>query len=166
MSYLPPPDALSQIYLLREGDPRLDEIRKLFIEYAESLGVDLSFQGFDEELASLPGKYAEPGGALFLCMRGAESAGCVAVRPIEGDVCEMKRLWVRPRFRGQALGLRLATAAIDAACRLGYRTMKLDTLGSMHHAQRLYRTLGFHEIPPYYDNPIPGAVYLQKSLVQ
>lgn len=166
MSYVPPQDSLSQIYLVRGADPRLEEIRKLFIEYAEWLGVDLAFQGFDEELASLPGSYAEPGGALFLSMRGRETAGCVAVRAIEGDVCEMKRLWVRPRFRGQTLGLRLATAAIDAACRLGYRTMRLDTFDRMHDALRLYRSLGFHEIPPYYENPLPGAVYFQKSLVQ
>lgn len=166
MTYVPPPNALSQIFLVsREGD-HLEEIRKLFIEYAEWLGVDLSFQSFDEELATLPGLYADPGGALFLCVRGKETAGCVAVRPLVGDTCEMKRLWVRPRFRGQTLGVRLASAAIDAAHRLGYKAMRLDTLDWMHDALRLYRALGFHEIEPYYDNPLPGAVYLQKSLVQ
>jgi ribosomal protein S18 acetylase RimI-like enzyme len=166
MTYLPPSNGISQIHLVAEGDARLEEIRKLFIEYVEWLGEDLSFQGFDEELASLPGLYAAPHGALFLSLRGKESAGCVAVRPIDHDVCEMKRLWVRPRFRGQSLGLRLASAAIDAAHRLGYATMRLDTLDRMHDALRLYRSLGFHYIPPYYDNPLPGAVYLQKSLVQ
>ena len=165
-SYVPPANGLSQIHLVGAGDARLEEIRKLFIEYADWLGVDLSFQGFDEELTSLPGDYGEPHGALFLCMRGREAAGCVAIRPLDGDVCEMKRLWVRPRFRGQSLGLRLASASIDAAHRLGFRTMRLDTLDWMSDALRLYRSLGFHEIPPYYDNPLPGAVYLQKSLVQ
>jgi ribosomal protein S18 acetylase RimI-like enzyme len=166
MSDSPWPDSLSQIYLVGEGDSRIEEIQKLLLEYAEWLGVDLCFQGFNEELASLPGRYAAPGGALFLSMRGTEAAGCVAIRGLDDDVCEMKRLWVRPRFRGQALGLRLATAAIDAALRLGYRTMRLDTLAPMREALRLYRNLGFREIPAYYDNPIPGAVYLEKSLVQ
>jgi len=166
MVYTPPPDSLSQIFLVeREGD-HLEEVRKLFIEYVEWLDVDLSFQGFDEELASLPGDYAEPVGALFLCMRGKETAGCVAVRPLAADFCEMKRLWVRPRFRGQTLGVRLASAAIDAAHRLGYKSMRLDTLDWMHGALRLYRSLGFHEIPAYYENPLPGVVYLEKSLVQ
>lgn len=165
MIYTPPPDALSQIFLVNGNQDHLEEIRKLFLEYAEWLGVDLSFQGFDDELASLPGLYAGPHGALYLCMRGKESAGCVAVRRLEDDVCEMKRLWVRPRFRGQTLGVRLASAAVDAAHRLGYNRMRLDTLDWMRDALRLYRSLGFHEIPPYYENPLPGVVYLEKSLV-
>ncbi len=166
MIYQPPFDGLSQIHLIQNGDGRLDEVRKLFIEYVDWLGEDLSFQGFDDELASLPGRYAEPSGALFLCMRGKETAGCVGVRALESTVCEMKRLWVRPRFRGQSLGIRLASASIDAAHRLGYKAMRLDTLEWMHDAIRLYRSLGFNTIPPYYANPIPGAVYLEKSLVQ
>lgn len=165
MTYVPPSNGLSQIHLIESGDERLEEIQKLFIEYNEWLGVDLSFQGFDDELATLPGAYSAPGGALFICMRGIDTAGCVGVRPIRDDICEMKRLWVRPRFRGQSLGLRLASSAIDAAHRLGYRTMRLDTLDWMSDALRLYRSLGFHEIPAYYDNPLPGAVYLEKSLV-
>jgi ribosomal protein S18 acetylase RimI-like enzyme len=166
MIYAPPPDGLSQIFLVDRNADHLDEVRKLFLEYSEWLGVDLCFQGFADELASLPGSYEQPRGALFLCMRGKESAGCVAVRPLVDDICEMKRLWVRPRFRGRTLGMRLASAAIDAAHRLGYRSMRLDTLDWMHDAIRLYRSLGFHEIPPYYDNPLPGVVYLEKPLVQ
>lgn len=165
MSYVPPPHGLSQIYLIQDGDPRLEEIQKLFIEYVDWLAEDLSFQSFDAELATLPGRYAAPSGALFLAMRGKESAGCVAVRAIDENVCEMKRLWVRPRFRGLSLGLRLASASIDAAHRIGYRTMRLDTLPKMAGALRLYRSLGFHEIAPYYENPIPDAIYLEKSLV-
>lgn len=166
MNFVPPAGSLSQIFLVGRDERQLDEVRKLFLEYAEWIDVDLSFQGFDEELAALPGVYHDPYGALFLCLRGKEAAGCVAVRPLEDGICEMKRLWVRPRFRGQALGLRLATAAIDAAHRLGYGAMRLDTLSWMHEALRLYRSLGFREIPAYYPNPIPGAVYLEKSLVQ
>lgn len=166
MIYIPPSDGLSQIFLVTHDEKQLHEVRKLFIEYVDWLGEDLSFQGFNEELASLPGLYAAPGGALFLSMRGTDAAGCVAIRPLDNEVCEMKRLWVRPHFRGQSLGRRLASAAIDAAHRIGYKTMRLDTLARMHDALRLYRSIGFHEIPPYYANPLPGTVYLQKSLVQ
>jgi ribosomal protein S18 acetylase RimI-like enzyme len=138
----------------------------LFREYADWLGIDLSFQGFEAELASLPGKYAAPTGALMLAYSPeGEVLGCVAVRPLEGStVCEMKRLYVRPAARGLGIGAALVAAIIEAAETLGYREMKLDTLPSMPEALALYRRFGFSEIPAYYHNPVPGTVYLGKRL--
>ena len=143
-------------------------VRALFEEYAASLDVDLCFQGFEAELASLPGEYAPPRGTLQLARVNGQVAGCGALRPI-GDVdyanaCEMKRLFVRPAYRGLGLGRLIAQALMDQAMRAGYSVMLLDTLDDMEAARGLYGQLGFEEIPPYYFNPIPGAHYLKAQL--
>jgi GNAT superfamily N-acetyltransferase len=138
----------------------LDEIRIMLREYAEWLGVDLCFQNFEAELAGLPGDYAPPYGRLLI----AEGAGCVALRPIDGDVCEMKRLYVRPEHRGSGLGRRLVLAIIDEARGIGYRKMRLDTMPKMDGAQRLYASLGFRDIAAYRYNPEPEARFLELDL--
>jgi ribosomal protein S18 acetylase RimI-like enzyme len=138
----------------------------LFREYADWLGIDLSFQGFEAELASLPGKYAPPAGELMLaCAPAGDALGCVAVRPLDGPaVCEMKRLYVRPAARGLGIGAALVGAIITSAEELGYAEMRLDTLPAMAEAFALYQRFGFLQIPAYYHNPVPGTVYLGKRL--
>ena len=149
-------------------DRDLDAVRAVFREYAQGLGVDLCFQQFDQELLELPGEYAPPRGALFLALADGEVAGCCALRPLDNadypNAAEMKRLYVRPRFRGTGLGRTLAEAALDAARQGGYACVLLDTLDEMESARALYEDLGFEEIPPYYHNPIPGAHYLKADL--
>ena len=147
---------------------QFDAARGLFREYAQDLGIDLCFQNFDAELATLPGDYAEPQGALLLAFVDGGLAGCGAFRPLHdvdyANACEMKRLYVRPAFRRFGLGRMLAEALIDRAVQAGYSAMLLDTLDDMESARGLYATLGFVEVPPYYFNPIAGAHYLKVDL--
>ena len=138
--------------------------RELFLEYAAAIEVDLCFQNFNQELATLPGRYAPPGGRLLLAFNGAAPVGCVALRPIEAGLCEMKRLYVRPGFRGHGTGRLLAEEVITIARRIGYTAMRLDTLTSMEAAIALYRSLGFLPIAPYYDNPSGCAVFMEFAL--
>jgi len=151
-----------------ESPAQLALVRDLFAEYAAQLGVDLGFQGFDEELQTLPGPYAPPHGTLLLALVDGAPAGCGALRPLpEADypnACEMKRLYVKRAFRRFGLGRQLAQALIDEALQAGFSTMLLDTLDDMEAARGLYASLGFDEIPPYYYNPLPGAHYLKAEL--
>ncbi len=139
-------------------------VRPLLEEYAASLAVDLGFQRFDDELADLPGAYAPPRGALLVARGGARIVGCVGVRPLDERTCEMKRLYVQSSRRGSGLGRRLAEAAIAEGCRLGYASMRLDTLPGMEAAQALYEELGFRDVAAYTDNPVPGTRFLELGL--
>ena len=150
------------------GSVEFAVLRELFQEYAHSLGIDLCFQQFDAELASLPGDYAAPRGTLLLARVDGEAAGCCALRPLDSadypNAAEMKRLYVRKAFRGFGLGRQLAEAVLDAARLAGYACVLLDTLDEMESARALYTDLGFVEVPPYYHNPIPGAHYLKADI--
>lgn len=150
----------------QEGASLLDltRVRELFVEYAAWLNVDLCFQGFDTELAGLPGDYARPDGRLLLAMHDAQAAGCIALRRLDARSGEVKRLWVRPPFRASGLGRLLATRIIAEARAVGYQRLVLDTLAPMTAAIALYRSLGFRDIAPYYHNPLPGAVYMGLEL--
>ncbi len=142
--------------------------RDLIAEYTASLAIDLEFQHVAEELAALPGDYAPPRGLLLVARVDGEPAGCGAIRPLDdsdyANACEMKRLYVRPAFRGFGLGRQLVEALMDGARRAGYATMLLDTLDEMEAARELYSSLGFGSIPPYYYNPLSGARYLKADL--
>ena len=147
-----------------EGPEQLRAARELFQEYAAGLGVDLVYQGFEDEVESLPGAYAPPAGRLLLAWRDGAVAGCVAIRPLAGRSCELKRLYVRPAFRGGGVGARLARRAIEEARAAGYRRLRLDTLPTMHAARAIYERLGFREIPPYYATPVPGTTFYELAL--
>ena len=135
-------------------------VRELFREYADSLGVDLGFQDFDKEVATLPGDY-DP---ILVAHWNGEVAGCVALHPIDTIVCEVKRLYVRPEFRGHAIGRSLAERIMAVAREKGFKKMRLDTLPMMAEAQKLYQSLGFIEIPPYRFNPVPGSKFMEVQL--
>ena len=147
-----------------DGSAGVATARGLFEEYQKSLGFSLCFQNFDAELAGLPGAYAPPSGRLLLAFSGDEPAGCIALRKIGEEICEMKRLWVRPAFRGTGLGRRLVETLISEARVIGYRRVRLDTLPSMAAAQALYLSLGFRDIPPYNDHPIEGTRFMEAIL--
>jgi putative acetyltransferase len=144
--------------------PDIDLARELFREYQRSLNVDLCFQDFEHELAALPGEYAPPFGRLLLLYEEENLAGCVALRKIDDETCEMKRLYVRPEFRGRKLGKRLAESVMDESRTIGYKKMKLDTLPTMATAITMYRSLGFKPTPPYRNNPVPGALFMELDL--
>jgi ribosomal protein S18 acetylase RimI-like enzyme len=153
------------ITIIDAVDPSMIEnARALFREYQQAIDTDLCFQNFETELRNLPGDYTRPRGRLLLAMDGDVSAGCIAMRPVADDICEMKRLYVRPLYRATGLGRQLAERIISEAGAAGYRSMYLDTLPIMQSAQRLYESLGFRDIPPYTNNPIEGARYLGLEL--
>jgi OHCU decarboxylase len=138
--------------------------REMFVEYAKSLDIDLCFQNFDKEVNGLPGEYSLPRGRLLLAMFESKVAGCVALKRISDEVCEMKRLYVRSEFRGKGIGKRLTTDVMEQARVIGYKQMRLDTLPSMKEAIALYRSLGFESIAPFRDLPVSGALFMQARL--
>ena len=148
-----------------QGGENLELAKTLFREYAASLSFDLDFQDFEEKLANLPNGYASPEGCLLIASHTGQAAGCVALRKVGASVCEMKRLYVRPQFRGLGIGRALAEAIIEQARRIGYTCMRLDTVPSMKAARALYVSLGFEVIEPYRYNPIEGAVFMDLTLV-
>jgi GNAT superfamily N-acetyltransferase len=144
----------------------IDVVRSLFVEYERWLGVDLCFQGFAEELRSLPGRYAPPRGRLLLaCDADGDGAGVVGMWPLDEDTCEMKRLFVRPLWRGRGIGGRLAEAIVQIGVDVGYVRMRLDTLERLTEALMLYRSMGFREIKPYYHNPLESVLYMERELL-
>lgn len=142
----------------------IETVRELFREYQRFLNVDLCFQDFEQELATLSGRYAPPRGRLLLAFEGTQAAGCVALRPLDDRVGEMKRLFVRPVYRAQGLGRLLAMRIVNEAAALGYAVMRLDTLETLESAMRLYTSMGFQRRSPYYANPLPGVVYWERDL--
>ncbi|HKO62216.1 MAG TPA: GNAT family N-acetyltransferase [Pyrinomonadaceae bacterium] len=147
------------------SESEVQEVRKLFEEYHGWLGLSLCFQNFDQELASLPGDYAPPDGRLILAMDHENVAGCIALRKLDDGICEMKRLYVRPGFRGTGLGRLLAGSLIETAKEIGYDKMRLDTLpGKMDQAIAMYQRLDFKNIDPYYFNPVKGAAFMELDL--
>jgi ribosomal protein S18 acetylase RimI-like enzyme len=147
-----------------ESAQDLGHIRTLFNEYADSLGFDLDFQDFHRELDGLPGDYAPPEGCLLLASEGSQLIGCVALRRIDNETCEMKRLYVRSDFRGKGIGRALSQKVVDEARAIGYQRMRLDTIPTMKQANALYKSFGFKEIKPYRYNPIEGALFMELDL--
>jgi ribosomal protein S18 acetylase RimI-like enzyme len=148
-----------------ETSEHIDQARVLFREYESWLGMDLCFQGFEEELADLPGKYEKPSGRLLLGFSQTDLAGCIAMRKLEVGICEMKRLFVRDGFRGRKIGIHLIETLIEEARKEGYKRMRLDTFPpKMGKAVELYKSHGFYEIPPYYNNPYDGVLFMEADL--
>jgi len=148
-----------------QSSAQIGQIRELFLEYADSLGFSLCFQSFDQELAGLPGDYAPPAGRLLLANYEGQLAGCVALHPLDRETCEMKRLYLRPAFRGKGLGRALTHRILEDARAIGYRRLRLDTVEPvMKDAVAMYRRLGFQEIAPYRANPMPGTLYMELDL--
>ena len=152
--------------LVQASSPaEIEEVRQLFKEYHDWLGLNLCFQNFDEEVVSLPGQYVPPSGRLFLATEEDRVAGCIAMRKLEEGICEMKRLYVRPEFQGTGLGRLLARTLIEVASDIGYQRMRLDTLpGKMDRAIAMYRRIGFKDIGPYYFNPVKDAAFMELDL--
>ncbi len=157
--------SLHGVVMQAEQPEQIAAIRALFREYAASLPIDLGYQGFEAELAALPGAYAPPQGRLLLALVAGEAAGCVALRPLSETICEMKRLYVRPSFRREGLGQRLASQIVAEATAIGYELMRLDTLPTMRSAIRLYESLGFTRCAPYYPTPITETVFMERRLL-
>ena len=148
-----------------QSETELQQVRELFEEYVEWLGINLCFQNYDKEVAELPGQYAPPPGRLLLVLEQDKAAACAALRDLGDGTCEMKRLFVCPEFRGQGLGWKLARMIVDDARALGYQRIRLDTLpGKMDRAIAMYRELGFKEIAPYYNNPVAGVLFMELAL--
>lgn len=147
-----------------ETPDEIAEVRRLLREYEASLGVSLCFQGFERELAELPGEYAPPRGRLWMALDADQAVGCVALRRVDDETCEMKRLYLRPGFRGKGAGRVLAVAIIGEARKIGYKKMRLDTLAEMREARTLYESLGFKRIEPYYHNPMQGVIFMELAL--
>lgn len=147
------------------GPDMIDEVRQLFLEYAQSLKVNLAFQDIETEFKTLPGKYGPPDGVLILALFDGKAVGCAALRKIYGDTCEMKRLYVRDDYKGLGIGKRLIAMIIEEASRLNYHYIRLDTLPSMKKAQNLYISLGFYDIEPYTYNPIKGTRFMELKLI-
>ncbi|MGN6567270.1 MAG: GNAT family N-acetyltransferase [Flavipsychrobacter sp.] len=157
--------AIPSIKYITVNTPKeFDQASKLFTEYAASLGVDLSFQHFEEELQTIDVEYNKSNGALILAYNGAEAIACAGIRKFEDGVAELKRMYVKPEYRGQKISIQLLERAIKIARQLGYKKIRLDTLHSMTKAQQIYRTSGFYEISAYRFNPLPGTIYMEKML--
>lgn len=155
----------SSVRIVNADSPNLlDKAKELFLEYARSLNFSLHFQHFDKELAELPGEYSPPTGRLLVALEGDEAIGCVGLRRINNETCEMKRLYIRPAHRRKGIGRQLAVEVTREAEEAGYTRMRLDTLTSMKEAVSLYRSLGFKDIEQYRPNPIPGALFLELTL--
>jgi ribosomal protein S18 acetylase RimI-like enzyme len=151
-------------YIHAEGNDLMEEARQLFIEYARSLNVDLSFQNFAEELEELPKRYGPPDGAIIIARVAGKSAGCAALHKLSDGICEMKRLYVRDDFRGLGIGRELVSRVLTEASKRNNRLIRLDTLPTMGKAQMLYESFGFYDIEPYVYNPIPGTRFLERKL--
>jgi putative acetyltransferase len=147
-----------------ETDKDIKTVKQLLIEYADWLEFDLCFQNFEEELTNLPGDYAPPSGCLLLARHNGKAAGCIALRKLSNSVCEMKRLYVKPKFRGLKIGRKLVETIIAEARKIGYTRIRGDTVPSMEAARALYASVGFKEISPYRHNPIEGAIYIELKL--
>jgi len=147
-----------------DSQKELDEIRKLFLEYSDSLEFNMDFQNFKNEIKNLPGEYSPPDGKLYLAIYQGKAAGCIALRKIDSEYCEMKRLFVRQKYRGLKIGKALTEVIINEAGRLGYKFMRLDTVPSMIFARKLYKEFGFKEIPAYRYNPVKGAIFMELNL--